>query len=144
MFSFFTIVRILFSLLFTLLCIYFTQFITALENKKKCPLSKGWRITNGKLLSSALMIVGIVNVFIPANKFLSTLPLIGSTYVLFFALLLYGILFIVNRLAKNIVESDNSKCKLKGYDTLIEFFNNKTAIECIYITIIITTIFFYL
>ena len=144
MFSFFTIVRILFSLLFTLLCIYFTQFITALENKKKCPLSKGWRITNGKLLSSALMIVGIVNVFIPANKFLSTLPLIGSTYVLVFALLLYGILFIINRLSKNIDESDNSKCKLKGFDTLLDFFTSKTIMDCIYFTIIITIVFFYL
>jgi len=144
MFSFFTILRIIYSLVFALMCMYFTQFINAIEKKKKCPLSDGWRITNGKLIGSLLMLVGIVNIFVPANKFLSTLPIIGSSYILLFALALFGELFIINRLSKNIDESDNSKCKLKGYDTLIEFFISKTIMECIYFTIIITIVFFYL
>ena len=121
MFSFFTILRIIYSLVFALMCMYFTQFINAIEKKKKCSLSEGWRITNGKLIGSLLMIVGIVNIFVPANKFLSTLPIIGSSYILLFALALFGELFIINRLSKNIDESDNSKCKLKGFNTLIDF-----------------------
>ena len=95
MFSFFTILRIIYSSIFTLIAIYFTQFITAIENKKKCSLSEGWRITNGKVLSSLLMIVGIVNIVVPANKFLSTLPIVGSSYILLFALALFGDLFII-------------------------------------------------
>jgi len=144
MFSFFTIIRIIYSLLFTLVCIYFTQFISAIESKKKCDLSEGWRITNGKILSSLLMIVGIVNIFVPANKFLSNLPIIGSSYILVFTFALFGLLFIINRLSKNIKDSENSKCKIKGYDTIIDFFYNKSVMECIYITIIVSIIFFYL
>ena len=144
MFSFFTILRIIYSLIFTLLFIYFTQFISAIENKKKCALSEGWRITNGKVLSSLLMIVGIVNIFVPANKFLSTLPIIGSSYILLFSLALFGNLFIIYRLSKNIDESDDSRCKIKGYDTIIEFFSARTMVDCIYYTIIATIIFFYL
>jgi len=124
--------------------IYFTQFITAIEKKKKCSLSEGWRITNGKVLSSLLMIVSVVNIIVPANKFLSTLPIIGSSYILLFALALFGDLFIIYRLAKNIDESDDSRCKIKGYDTLIDFFSSKSMIECIYFTIFATIIFFYL
>ena len=144
MFSFWTIIRVLYSVIFTILCIYITQFVKAIEEKPKCALSKGWRITNGKLLSSLLMIVGIVNIFIPANKFLSTLPLVGSSYVLLFTLTLFTDLFIVNRLAINIAESETTKCQLKGYDIILNLFSNITITECIYYTIIISVLFFYL
>ena len=144
MFTFWSILRIIYSLLFTLICLYFTQFITAIEEKKKCPLSEGWRITNGKIIGSLLMIVGLVNIFIPASKFLSTLPIVGSSYVLLFVLALFGELFIINRLSININETDNSKCKLKGYDMIIDFFSNTDFTECIYYTVIISVLFFYL
>ena len=144
MFSFWSILRILYSILFTLICIYFTQFISAIENMTDCPLSEGWRITNGKMIATLLMIVGLVNIFIPASKFLSTLPIIGSSYVLVFILAVFGELFIITRLAFNIEDSDNSNCNLKGYDLLINFFSNKTFIECIYFTLIVSIIFFYL
>ena len=144
MFSFWTILRIIFSLFFTLSCMYVIQFITSIEEKKKCSLSEGWRITNGKVVSSMLMIVGLVNIFIPVNKFLSTLPIIGSGYVLIFMLTLFGQLYIINRLVINVKESEESKCKIKGFDILINFFSTKTIVECIYITIIISILFFYL
>jgi len=144
MFSFWTILRIIFSLFVTLSCIYIIQFINKIEEKKKCSLSEGWRITNGKIIGSLLMIVSLINVFIPANKFLSTLPIIGSSYVFIFMLALFGELFIINRLVINIKESEESKCKIKGFDMLINFFSTKTFIECIYITIIISMLFFYL
>ena len=144
MISYWSILRILFSLIFTLFNIYITQFIKALEDKKNCTLSKGWRITNGKLLSSLLMIIGLVNIVIPANKFLSSLPLIGSSYVLLFSLALFSNLFIVNRLAINVSESESSKCQVKGYDMILNFFNNTTFTECMYYTVIVSVLFFYL
>ena len=144
MFSFWSILRIIYSLIFTLVCMYFTQFINAIEEKKKCPLSEGWRITNGKIISSLLMLVGLINIFVPASKFLSTLPIIGSSYVLVFVLALFGNLIIINRLSINIAESENSKCNIKGYDMIINFFSEKSFTDCIYFTIIISIIFFYL
>lgn len=144
MFSFWSILRILYSLLFTIICIYFSQFITAVEKMTDCPLSEGWRITNGKIISSILMIIGLINIFIPASKFLSTLPIVGSSYVFIFIIMLFGELFIVTRLSFNIEESDNSNCNLKGYDLLVDFFKTKTFVECIYFTLIISIIFFYL
>jgi protein-S-isoprenylcysteine O-methyltransferase Ste14 len=145
-FSFWTILRIIYSLLFTIACGYISNFIQAIEAKKKCPLSEGWRITNGKILSSLLMIIGTINVFIPASKFLSTLPIIGSSYVLLFVLAVFVLLFIMNRLSINISERDDRKCKISGYgyDEVIEFFNNRNVMECIYITVGVSVIFFYL
>jgi hypothetical protein len=146
MFTIWTILRIIYSLIFTITSGYISNFLQALENKKKCPLSEGWRINNGKLISSLLMIIGAINVFIPVSKFLSTLPIIGTTYVLLFVLAVFLLLFIINRLSINISERDDNKCKISGYgyNTLINFFNERSIMECIYITIIISIIFFYL
>jgi hypothetical protein len=143
-FSFWTILRVIYSLLFAISCSYISNFIQTVEAKKKCPLSEGWRITNGKFISSLLMIVGAINVFVPASKFLSTLPIIGSSYVLLFVLMLFLLLFIVNRLCVNIAEREDSKCSIKGYDNLLDFFSNRTVMECIYITVGVSVIFFYL
>jgi hypothetical protein len=143
-FSYWTILRILYSLFFSTINVYFTQFLKTIESKTKCNLSSGWRISNGKLISSLLIIIGVINIFVPASKFLSTLPIIGSSYILLFVLAVFGIIFIVQRLSINIVESESSKCKIKGYDTIIDFFSTKTVMECIYFTIISSVLFFYL
>lgn len=145
-FSIWTILRVIYSLLFTIACGYISNFIQAIESKKKCPLAEGWRITNGKIISSLLMIVGAINIFIPASKFLSTLPIIGSSYVLLFVLAVFILLFIMNRLSINIAERDDSKCKINGYgyDAIIDFFDERSIMECIYITIAVSVMFFYL
>lgn len=144
MFTIWTILRVIYSVIFTIVNIYISQFLKAVESKKNCPLSKGWRITNGKILSSLLMLVGLVNIFVPASKFLSTIPIIGSSYILLFVLALFMVLFIVNRLAVNIRDDEYTSCSIKGFDFIINFFEDMTITECIYYTIITTVIFFYL
>ena len=144
MFSFWTILRIIYSLLFTAINIYITQFIKGIEDKKNCELSTGWRITNGKVISSLLMIVGLINIFVPASKFLSTLPIIGSSYVFIFVIALLGELFIVNRLSINIDEDETAKCKPKGFDMIIDYFSSKTFFECVIMTVVMSILFFYL
>ena len=145
--SFWSILRIVYSLLFAISCRYIYNFIQTIENTVKCPLSEGWRINNGKLLSSILMVISVINIFMPASKFLSTLPIIGSSYILLFVLALFLVLFIINRLSINILDREDkkdNKCKLKGFDIILNYFSESTTLECIYITIIISTIFFYL
>lgn len=143
-FSIWTIARVIYSLIFTICCSYISNFINKIEEKKKCPLAEGWRITNGKIISSLLIIIGTINIFIPASKLLSTIPIIGSSYVLIFVLAVFMLVFIINRLCINITEREDSKCNIKGYDYIINFFKDTTIMECIYMTIIISIIFFYL
>lgn len=144
MFSYWTILRIIYSLFFTSINIYIIQFIKGIEDKKNCNLSTGWRITNGKIISSLMVIVGLINIFIPASKFLASLPIIGSSYVLFFVIALLGELFIVNRLSININEDLTMKCKPKGFNIIINYFSNKTFTDCIIITVVLSILFFYL
>lgn len=143
-FSIWSIIRILYSLAFSIGFAYLGNYVKAVEANKSCPLASGWRITNGKMLSSIMMVIGAVNVFCPASKFLSTLPIIGSSYVLLFVLGVFMNLFIINRLAVNLEDREDSICNIKGYNWITNFFANKSIADCIYYTLGISIIFFYL
>ena len=143
MFEYLTLLRIVFSLSFGFIFLYITQFITKVE-KSKCPLSNSLYISNGKLLSSLLMLFGFINTFIPINKIIYNIPVIGSSYVLIFVSILFGILFIIKQIADNINKDENRKCKKKEYKYLIDFINNRTINECFIFTIITSIVFFYL
>lgn len=144
-FSFWTILRVIYSLAFTIGFAYLGNYVKAIEANDECPLATGWRITNGKMLASLMMVIGAVNVFCPASKFLSALPIIGSSYVLLFVLGVFMVLFIVNRLAVNIDERDNNICEVRGsYKWVTAFFSSKGITECIYYTLGISILFFYL
>ena len=143
-FSIWSILRIIYSLAFCIGFAYLGNYIKAIEANSACPLSSGWRITNGKMLSSIMMVIGAVNVFCPASKFLSTLPIIGSSYVLLFVLGVFMDLFIINRLAVNLEEREDSLCTIKGYSWITDFFANKGVSDCIYYTLGISIVFFYL
>lgn len=143
MFEWWTILRIIFSLIFTLLSLYITQFINAIE-EKKCPLSKSLYISNGKLCSTLLMLIGAINIFVPINKFVANIPVIGSSYVLLFILILFMTLFILKRIVGNLAESENKKCNVKTYKSLIYFINDRSMSEMIYFTLLISIIFFYI
>ena len=143
MFEYLTLLRIILSLSIGFIFLYITQFITKVE-KSKCPLSNSLYISNGKLLSSLLMLFGFINAFIPINKIIYNIPVIGSSYVLIFVGVLFGILFIIKRIADNLNEPENKKCKKKEYKFLIDFINNRSINECFLFTIIISIVFFYL
>ena len=143
MFEYLTLLRIVFSLSFGFIFLYVTQFITKVE-KSKCPLSNSLYISNGKLLSSLMMLFGFINTFIPINKIIYNIPVIGSSYVVIFVTILFGILFIIKQIADNINKDENRKCKKKEYKYLIDFINNRTINECFIFTIITSIVFFYL
>lgn len=138
-----TILRIIMSLTITMGSMYITQYITAISNKK-CDFAKSLYVSNGKLLSSLLMFISVVNIFMPVNKFLSNIPIIGSSYVFLFILLLFMLLFILKRIVINLNDPENKKCKVKDYKTLTNFINDISYAQCCYITIIISVVFFYL
>ena len=138
-----TILRIIFSLIITMCSMYITQYITAIGDRK-CELAKSLYISNGKLLSSLLMVISVVNIFMPVNKFLSNIPIIGSSYVFLFILLLYMLLFILKRIVNNLDEPENKKCNIKDYKSVSKFISDISYVQCIYITIIISVVFFYL
>ena len=143
MFELWTIIRIVFSIIFTFFTIYINEFITEIS-EKKCEFAKSLYISNGKLITSLLMILGISNIFLPINKFFASIPVIGSSYVLIFVVILFTELFILKRIASNLNDTENTKCRSKTYKSLTVFIEERSILECFFATIIISIIFFYL
>jgi hypothetical protein len=143
MFELWTIIRIVFSMIFTVFTIYINQFITEIS-EKNCDFAKSLYISNCKLITSLLMIIGIINIFVPINKFFASIPVIGSSYVLVFVVILFVELFILKRIASNLNDSENRKCRSKTYKSLTDFIEERSIVECFFATIIISIIFFYL
>lgn len=144
MFSVFTILRIIFNGIFAFCSLQASRAVLHIEKQKKCPCSKGWKISTTKPLSSLFFVISIINIFISANNILSQIPLVGSSYALLFLLCLFMELLALSRLAKCLQDEENNNCDIKGYEPLFKFFQQLTIIECSYISIILTIIFFYL
>lgn len=142
--SIWTILRIIYSLIFTIACNYAIKYLKAIKENEKCPLSDNWKTNNGLLTASLLLVIGAVNIFIPVSNFISKLPIIGSSYVLLFVLTLFLVIFVLNRLAINIDEREDSKCSMKAFASFNEFWVNRTFLEDVYITVAIAMIFLYL
>ena len=112
--SFWTVLRIIFSIIFTLSVLYIYKFILELSENKDCKLADGWRVSNSKTLALLLIIIGIINIIIPVSKFIAGLPIIGSVYVFLFVLGLFMLLFLINRICINIMENDeNDDCYIE-------------------------------
>ena len=142
--SIWTILRVIYSLIFTIACNYTIKYLKTIKENEKCPLSDNWKTNNGLLAASLLLVIGAINIFIPVSNFLSKLPIIGSSYVMLFVMILFLLTFALNRLAINISERDDSKCVMKTFRSFTEFWENRTFLEDVYITIGISMIFLYL
>ena len=127
-----------------LVILHITNFISHVQKQKDCPCSSGWKISNGKFIGSLLFIIGLVNIFFSANNLMSQIPIVGSSYALIFIFMIFMELFILSRLTKNLREKECRDCDIKGYESLCEFFRRRDTTECIYFSIIIAIIFFYL
>ena len=143
--SFWTVLRVIFSIIFTVSVLYIYKFILEISENADCKLADGWRVSNSKTLALLLIIIGVINIIIPVSKFIAGLPIIGSIYVFLFVLGLFMLLFLINRICINIMENDeHNNCYIEKYDSLIIWFSNRNIMDNIYITIILSILFFYL
>ena len=75
---------------------------------------------------------------------MSNIPILGSSYVFLFIVLLFMLFFILKRIVINLDEPENKKCNVKNYKTFSNFISDRSYAECCYITIFVSVVFFYL
>ena len=144
MVSILTIIRIIFNVIFAFSNLHLSNFISHIEKQKDCPCSQGWKISTGKPLTSLLFLIGLANIFFPVNNFVSQIPFIGSSYALIVLIFIFFDLFIVVRISKCLQDEENENCNTTGYTKLYKILSKLNTSECIYISIILSIIFFYL
>ena len=139
--------RIIVHSILSLIFLIANAFINKLAKNDPdiCPCASGWRIVNGKFISSVLFIVSVINIFIPVNTFINNIPLIGSGGIIlhiFFNLILF---YIINSLCRQLNEPENAKCKyIEGFKYMQYIIANIPLSYILISAITISIISFYL
>jgi len=139
--------RIVIHSILTLIFLFANGFINriAKNDPETCPSARGWRIVNGKFISSILFFASLVNIFIPVNTFINSIPIIGSSGILLHILLTLILAYIINSLCRQLNEPENAGCKHIDGFKYVQGIIAKTPLTYVLITsICISIISFYI
>lgn len=140
-------IRIVVHSILTLIFLFINAFINriAKNDSELCPCASGWRIVNGKFISSILFFVSLVNIFLPVNTFINSIPIIGSGGILLHILLSLILAYILNSLCRQLNEPENSECKyIEGFKYIQQLIANISITYILISSVIISIISFYL
>lgn len=137
------IARIGISSMFVIFCLMTNHYLNTIKKLENCPCNKGWKITNGIILTNTFLLVNFVNLILPINKMIYSVPLIGSTYMFLYALILFVILFIIANVSAELKKEECKKCRVDSIKTIYDLFKDLTIRNCLYATTILVIIGFW-
>ena len=136
--------RIIINTIFLVIQIIIYKFLSYLENQgDKCPCSNGWKLIQSKFITNIMILLNVINIFIPLNRGLYNIPIIGGSISIIYLLLLVGELILVYNISNELNKPDCKKCDIGDYKYLVSFFNNQSIISCIGYSIIISIVLLY-
>lgn len=142
--SYTKLARIVLSSLFVGFCLMTNHFFNTIKKINDCPCNKGWKISNGIILTNIFMIVNMFNLILPINKLLYSIPLIGSSYMFLYGLFLFLILYIVMSVVHELKKEECKSCRVDSINTIYNLFKDTTIQHCTYSTILLVIIGFWL
>ncbi len=139
--------RIILNIILAVLLLIANAYINAISQSdpKTCPCASGWRITNGKLTSSFLFFISIVNIFMPVNNFISQIPLIGSGGIIIYMLMLSMLVYILNSLSRQLDTPECKSCSnVNGFASFKNILSSQSMTNLILFAIGASIISFYI
>lgn len=136
--------RIIISICLIIFSILVNYFLNTLKKQKDCPCNKGWRITNGVIISNFFLLANLINLILPVNKVFSGIPLLGSIYMGIYGLLIFLLLYIISSISNELKTEKCKSCNLDSIQILYSVFKDSEIKNCIYATIILVVISFWL
>lgn len=132
------------SVSFVLFSLLTNQYLNTIKKLENCPCNKGWKIENGIILSNVFLLINLLNLIIPINKMIYSMPLIGSSYMFIYGIILFVILFIITNVAIELKKEECKDCKIDSIKYMYDLFKDMTIKNCIYATILLVIIGFWL
>jgi hypothetical protein len=134
------LIRTIFYVAFIFICFTVLGIVDFLQKQDECECNTGWKPENLKLISQVGIFIGGLNLLIPLNKSLYSIPLISSI----FSILTLGVLimyfFTMVRYFRNISNIDKCRktCKIKkGDENFINIVSNINTVNILLISFII-------
>ncbi len=137
-------IRLGVNLLALLFQMWIYQYLISIENQPNCPCNSGWKLTQGKMISSLMFVICLANLFYPINNLVMNVPVIGSGAIAVFIFLMGLEFFVVNRISKQVISYKcREKCTVEGHKTINGIFAEMTMLSSIFWAFILSIILFY-
>ena len=137
-------VRIILNVAFLLCQIFIYKFLAALEDQgDACPCSSGWKLAQAKLFTNILVLLNVVNIFVPLNRALHNIPIVGGSISLIYLVMLGGELCLVYSICKELSKPICRDCEVDGYEKVVAFFQGQSMLACLGYAVIASIVQLY-
>lgn len=139
-------IKLIFYVLFIIINYTIYDFTTHIQNQDSCECRTGWKIENLKMISILGMIMGVVNLILPFNKFLYSIPLVSGFFSIGLLTIVFLEIFSLVRLVRNLVNDKKctDTCQVEGFENIIKNSYDLSLSMCVLIAFIITVCLLYL
>lgn len=105
-----------FYIVFIFLCFTILGIVEHLQKQNECECNTGWKPENLKLISQVGIVLGGINLLIPLNKTLYSIPLVSGVFSILVLGVIIMYLFTMVRYFRNLRQQDKCRktCKIKG------------------------------
>lgn len=140
------LLKILFYICFITFNIYIYNFVTSLKNQKECLCNNDWKPENLKLVAQFGIMLGVLNLILPFNKTLYSIPLISTVVSVLLLGLMFMKLFTISRYSHVLTNNNKCKktCKTDGYEQIINLSSKLSITNILLISVGLTIILLYL
>jgi uncharacterized metal-binding protein len=140
-------IRIILYSLFILFNFTVLGIITNLQNQDKCKCNTGWKPENIKLISQLGIFIGIINIILPINKTLYSIPIVNTIFSVLCLCIILMYIFTMVRYFRYLRKTEKCRISCKIDNTNEGFVNAISTINTGYIiliSIIITILILYI
>ena len=124
--------RIVLNTGFLLAQIFIYKFLAAIEDQgDACPCSSGWKLAQAKLFTNIMVLLNLVNIFIPLNRGLHNIPIVGGSISLIYLVMLGGELCLVYSICKELDKPICRDCEVDGFEKVVGFFQRQSMLACL-------------
>ena len=136
--------RIIINTAFFVCQILLYRFLATIEDQgDSCPCSSGWKLAQAKLFTNIMVLLNLVNIFVPLNRGLHNIPIVGGSISIIYLVMLGGELCLVYSICKELEKPVCRDCEIDGYERIVEFFQNQSMIACLGYAIVASIIQLY-
>lgn len=126
--------------------IFVFNFVKSLQSQKDCLCNNDWKPENLKLVSQFGIVLGIINLVLPLNKTLYTIPIISSVVSILLLALVFMKLFTIARYSHTLNNNEQCKktCNISGYETVTNLASKLSIMNILIISFGLTIMLLYL
>lgn len=136
--------RTIFNILLMIFTISINSFINSIKKLENCPCKTDWKLNHGVTISNIFILLSLVNIIIPINRIVNSLPLIGNFFIIGYCVLLFTLLYIITSISDELSTAKCKSCDIEQISVLHNMFKDVKTHNCFYASVGLSIISFYI